>query len=152
MNAVERQKYGATFAFLNRVIEREEPKNNSDYGTQISDATKFLGEVVRGLEDIASSNNGILTLWGDSREIEIAKEVLGLYGYDFTKLPGDKIGNIAQYFREKAKALTELGIDPRRTYKSVPKKQGLLNVCEKLMMLGNGNHQVLGEAKESVER
>lgn len=142
MNTAEKQKYGDTFTFLNRVIEREEPKKNQDYGNHIKTATGLLEEIAEGLDYVSLLSNGAQITWDPGR-FERAKEVLKLYGYDITTLSGDRLESMAQDFRDKIGIFMQLETDPDIVYKSVLKKQRLLNVCEKVMELCNGHPKPL---------
>jgi hypothetical protein len=153
MDAIEKLKYQLAFSFLAPSIEGQREMTPA-YQAHIETAKGLLEEVARGLETLATISNGS-SAW-NPEEVERAKEILALQGYDISHLSQDKIKEHAKkhtrYFRDRINLFEELIINPEAIYEKFPHRARLLNLCEDFKKFYADNHRVLGkEAQENVE-
>lgn len=146
MDSTERLKYQIAFGFLAPSIEGQR-KMNPTYEAYIETAKGLLDEVARGLESMAVSSGKIG--WWNPEDVEKAKEVLKLQGYDISHLSREQIKKHAIYFRDKIGLFERLAENPELVYEKFPNQANLMNLCEDFKKFYSDNHQVL-KCSESI--
>jgi hypothetical protein len=152
MDSIERLKYRLAFDFLAPSIEGQK-KMTPVYQAYIETAKGVLEEIARGLESMAVSSGNLG--WWNPDDVERAKEVLALQGYDIPKLSKEQIkeyaGERAKYFRSSIQLFEKLIENPESVYERFPDRVKLLHLCEDFKKAYAENYQVLGKAKEAEE-